>query len=93
MLFRSRDFAKEYMNAQRLDEDDLAWDFIRLAMSSMANLCVTPMQDLLNLDGKARINVPSTLGGNWTWRMEKGQFDEKAVERLKRMTWLYERLI
>lgn len=88
----TRDFAKEYMNAQRLDEDDLAWDFIRLAMSSMANLCVTPMQDLLNLDGKARINVPSTLGGNWTWRMEKGQFDEKAVERLKRMTWLYERL-
>ena len=87
-----RDFAKEYMNAQRLDEDDLAWDFIRLAMSSIANLCVTPMQDLLNLDGKARINVPSTLGGNWTWRMEKGQFDEKTVERLKRMTWLYERL-
>ena len=42
--------------------------------------------------GKARINVPSTLGGNWTWRMEKGQFDKKAVERLNRMTWLYERL-
>ena len=87
----TRDFAKEYMNAQRLDEDDLAWDFIRLAMSSKANLCVTPMQDLLNLDGKARINVPSTLGGNWTWRMEKGQFDEETVKRLKRMTWLYER--
>lgn len=32
------------------------------------------------------------LGGNWTWRMEEGQFDEKTVERLKRMTWLYERL-
>lgn len=88
----TRDFAKEYMNAQRLDEDDLAWDFIRLAMSSKANLCVTPMQDLLNLDGKARINVPSTLGGNWTWRIEKGQFDEETVKRLKRMTWLYERL-
>ena len=88
----TRDFAKEYMNAQRLDEDDLAWDFIRLAMSSKSNLCVTPMQDLLNLDGKARINVPSTLGGNWTWRMEKGQFDEETVKRLKRMTWLYERL-
>ena len=88
----TRDFAKEYINTQRLDEDDLAWDFIRLAMSSKANLCVTPMQDLLNLDGKARINVPSTLGGNWTWRMEKGQFDEETVKRLKRMTWLYERL-
>ena len=88
----TRDFAKEYINTQRLDEDDLAWDFIHLAMSSIARLCITPMQDLLNLDGKARINVPSTLGGNWTWRMENGKFDEKTVERLKRMTWLYERL-
>ena len=88
----TRDFAKEYINTQRLDADDLAWDFIRLAMSSIARLCITPMQDLLNLDGEARINVPSTLGGNWTWRMEKGKFDEKTVERLKRMTWLYERL-
>ena len=88
----TRDFAKEYINTQRLDEDDLAWDFIRLAMSSIARLCITPMQDLLNLDDKARINVPSTLGGNWAWRMEKGKFDEKTVERLKRMTWLYERL-
>ena len=88
----TRDFAKEYINTQRLDEDDLAWDFIHLAMSSIARLCITPMQDLLNLDGEARINVPSTLGGNWTWRMEKGKFDEKTVERLKRMTWLYERL-
>ena len=88
----TRDFAKEYINTQRLDADDLAWDFIRLAMSSIARLCITPMQDLLNLDGKARINVPSTLGGNWTWRMENGKFDEKTVERLKRMTWLYERL-
>ena len=88
----TRDFAKEYINTQRLDEDDLAWDFIRLAMSSIARLCITPMQDLLNLDDKARINVPSTLGGNWTWRMEKEKFDEKTVERLKRMTWLYERL-
>ena len=88
----TRDFAKEYINTQRLDEDDLAWDFIRLAMSSIARLCITPMQDLLNLDDKARINVPSTLGWNWTWSMEKGKFDEKTVERLKRMTWLYERL-
>ena len=88
----TRDFAKEYINTQRLDEDNLAWDFIHLAMSSIARLCITPIQDLLNLDSKARINVPSTLGGNWTWRMEKGKFDEKTVERLKRMTWLYERL-
>ena len=55
--------------------------------------CERNINDVTNKRlGKARINVPSTLGGNWTWRMEKGQFDEKAVERLNRMTWLYERL-
>lgn len=61
-------------------------------MNSNANLCITPMQDLLNLDGRARINTPSTLGENWAWRMEKNQFDAQTVKRLKRMTWLYERL-
>lgn len=80
------------MHTSRLDEDDLAWDFIRLTMSSNANLCITPMQDLLNLNGRARINTPSTLGENWAWRMEKNQFDAQTVKRLKRMTWLYERL-
>lgn len=55
--------------------------------------CERNINDVTNKRlGKARINVPSTLGGNWIWRMEKGQFDKKAVERLNRMTWLYERL-
>lgn len=88
----TRDFAKEYMNIPRMDEDDLAWDFIRLAMGSVADLCVTPMQDFLNLDGDARINMPSTVGGNWAWRMKKGQFDKETVKKIKRMTWMYERL-
>lgn len=55
--------------------------------------CERNINDVTNKRlGKARINVPSTLGGNWTWRMEKGQFNEETVKRLKRMTWLYERL-
>lgn len=88
----TRDFAKEYMNVQRMDEDDLAWDFIRVAMGSVADLCITPMQDFLNLDGEARINMPSTLGGNWAWRMKKGQFDKETVKQMARMTKIYGRL-
>ena len=88
----TRDFAKEYMNLQRLDEDNLAWDFVRLAMGSVADLCITPMQDFLNLDGEARINMPSTLGGNWAWRMKKGQFDKETVKKMARMTKIYGRL-
>ena len=41
----ARDFAKEYMCKERLDEDTLTKDFIAMAMSSVADLCVIPMQD------------------------------------------------
>ena len=87
-----RDFAKEDMGKTRLDEDNLAGDFIAMAMGSVADLCVIPMQDYLELGSEARINTPSTLGGNWMWRMKEGQFDDKTVEAVLRVTRLYGRL-
>ena len=62
-----------------------------MAMSSVADLCVIPMQDYLNLGSEARINIPSTLGGNWVWRMKKGQFDKETVKEIARVTELYGR--
>ena len=88
----ARDFAKEYMCKPRLDEDTLAGDFIAMAMSSVADLCVIPMQDYLNLGSSARINIPSTLGGNWVWRMEKKQFSDAVVNEIARVTKLYGRM-
>lgn len=87
----SRVFAREYMRIPALDEDTLSWNFIALAMSSVANLCMIPMQDYLCLDKEARINTPSTLGGNWTWRMEKGAFTEELAGQMKRLTVIYGR--
>ena len=63
-----------------------------MAMSSVADLCVIPMQDYLGLGSEARINIPSTLGGNWVWRIKKGQFDEETVKEVERVTRLYGRL-
>ena len=88
----ARDFAKEYMCKPRMDEDTLAGDFICLAMGSVADLCVIPMQDYLGLGSEARINIPSTLGGNWVWRMKEGQFDEETAEEILRVTRLYGRI-
>ena len=88
----ARDFAKEYMCKPRLDEDSLAGDFICLAMGSVADLCVIPMQDYLGLGSEARINIPSTLGGNWVWRMKEGQFDEEMAGEILRVTKLYGRI-
>ena len=76
----------------RMDEDTLAGDFICLAMGSVADLCVIPMQDYLGLGSEARINIPSTLGGNWVWRMKEGQFDEETAEEILRVTRLYGRI-
>ena len=88
----ARDFAKEYMCKPRLDEDTLTGDFIAMAMSSVADLCVIPMQDYLNLGSSARINIPSTLGGNWVWRMTKKQFSDAVVSEIARVTKLYGRM-
>ena len=50
-------------------EKDVAWKTILCALSSRANTAVIPMQDLLEKDEKARMNVPGVLGCNWLWRM------------------------
>ena len=87
-----RDFAKEYLCKPALDEDLLAWDFIAMAMGSVADLCIIPLQDYLCLGAEARINTPSTLGGNWVWRMKKEQLDETLVQKIYKVTKLYGRL-
>ena len=51
-----------------------------------------PMQDYLNLGSSARINIPSTLGGNWVWRMKKKQFSDSVVDEIARVTKLYGRM-
>ena len=41
---------------------------IRMAYESDAQLAIVPLQDLLGLDGSARMNTPGTSQGNWLWR-------------------------
>jgi 4-alpha-glucanotransferase len=73
------------------DGHDLVWDVIRAAMSSVADTVVIPMQDVLCLDASARMNVPGSAEGNWSWRLLPGQLDADAFGRLKEMTELYAR--
>lgn len=72
-------------------EDALHWEFIRSAMASVAYLAVIPMQDYLGLGSEARINIPSTLGNNWKWRMGAGDFTRELAKEIKEMTKLYGR--
>jgi len=42
---------------------------MEMALSSPAELAVIPMQDVLELNSRARLNTPSVAYGNWGWRM------------------------
>ena len=66
---KSAKMAKNYINANILEHKNIS--FIRSVYQSPAALAIIPMQDILGVDGKGRMNVPSTVGGNWTWRMKK----------------------
>ena len=68
------------------------WDFVCLAMRSVADTCIIPVQDFLGLGAEGRINTPSTLGGNWCWRMKKDCFSKNLVKRIKKLTKIYGRL-
>ena len=88
---RDRDFAARYMGVTDPDWDDIHWMFIRAALSSVSKLAVIPLQDYLGLGWEARINTPSTLGGNWEWRMKKGEFTRPIIDRCREMNRLYAR--
>ncbi len=85
--------ALRYLNRGPLtSRKKLTWELICLAMASVSDLCIIPMQDYLCLPDSARINTPSTLGGNWQWRMKRGAFQDKLCEKIRRMTKLYGRI-
>jgi 4-alpha-glucanotransferase len=83
-----RDFVRRYVAR---DGSDVAWDMIRLAWGSTADLAIAPMQDVLDLGTDARMNTPSKPDGNWRWRMADGAFHERLIERLAEMTVLFGR--
>ena len=74
------------------DGSDIAWDFIRLAWSSVARLAVVTAQDLLSLGSWARMNLPSRASGNWQWRYPAGALTADLQLRLLELTAIYGRL-
>lgn len=87
---QDKGFAKRYLNIKTTK--DIHWEFIRAALSSVADTAIIPIQDYLGLGTEARINTPSTLGENWKWRLKEGQLDAGLAERIRKMTKLYGRI-
>ena len=81
--------AKEYLGIK--SGKQIVWALIRLAMASVADTVIIPMQDYLELGAEARINIPSTLGNNWNWRMKAGVCTPALAARIRKMTVLFGR--
>lgn len=66
--------------------------FHRMALKSVANLAVIPMQDIVGLGGEAIMNVPGSMEGNWTWRLKRSEMpDEKRIKELFHLNVIYGR--
>ncbi len=85
-----RDFASRYMHIT--DDEGWCWGMIRSGMASASNLFVVQMQDLLELGGSARMNIPGKPSGNWRWRMLPGAADKELAAKLRLYTRTFRRL-
>ncbi|RYZ36492.1 MAG: 4-alpha-glucanotransferase, partial [Sphingobacteriales bacterium] len=68
-----------------------ATQLIRTALSSIADIAIIPMQDLLNKPAKSRMNIPASLTGNWTWRLKPGELKAGLSDEIRRYVELYGR--
>ena len=84
-----REFARNYLNS-RADEE-IHWDAIRGAWSSVACMAISPVQDFLGLGSEARINTPGVASGNWQWRLKQGVLNNELAERIAKLTKIYSR--
>ncbi len=84
---KSRAMAKRYLKPNLFEKFNMCC--IRAVYASPAKLAIIPMQDILGLGKEGRMNVPSTLGGNWTWRMLPGKLTAATAEKLKDLADTY----
>jgi 4-alpha-glucanotransferase len=83
-----KSYVMEYLS---FPGEPMPWPLIRCAMESVAKLAILPMQDVLGLDSRHRMNTPGTTEGNWRWRFTWDQVPPDLAGKLKRMAQIYRR--
>lgn len=76
-----------------ISSEGVNWDFIRLALSSVANQAIIPLQDILGLGTEGQMNFPSKAEGNWEWRYQSDALTPELCDRLKTLTYTYGRAL
>jgi malto-oligosyltrehalose synthase/4-alpha-glucanotransferase len=76
---------------KQVSEEEAHWVLARMAYASVAGTVILPMQDILNLDESARMNIPASADNNWAWRLIPGQLNKEAEEKLNHLVQMYNR--
>lgn len=71
--------------------DGIHWDLIRVALSSISNQAIIPLQDVLGLGTDARMNFPGKPSGNWDWRYSSEELTWELSDRLGTLTTAFGR--
>lgn len=74
------------------EEDNVNYKIINSLYMSKSSLCIIPLQDLLCIGSDGRINTPSTVGGNWIWRVRKDNLTDELAETINNMVIRSKRL-
>ncbi|SER52852.1 4-alpha-glucanotransferase [Lachnobacterium bovis] len=88
-----KDIVRNYLGDYTTVDEKINIPLIRLAISSVSDTCIIPMQDILGYGNVARMNTPSTTGNNWKWRLLKNEFDSDIIKWLFNLTKIYGRVI
>ncbi|MEI6306334.1 MAG: 4-alpha-glucanotransferase, partial [Deltaproteobacteria bacterium] len=72
-------------------DDTIVLEMLRAALMSVANISIIPFQDLLSLSTEARINIPGTADGNWSWRYNWNMVSKQKIDSTAYMLDLYGR--
>lgn len=82
------EYCLSYINHQTGNPVD---SLIKATLSCVADIAIIPMQDWLSLGSEARMNIPSTTGSNWKWRMVNRELNDNLLKKMKSFTLLYGR--
>ena len=88
ILPEDREMAADYSgkSVEELLKMDYVDFFIKMTLDSVSNTAMIPMQDYLHKGKEARINTPSKLGNNWSYRFSKEDFSKDVAEKIRKMT-------
>ena len=83
------EIAEKYLHVD--ENEGFNWAMMRSALGSVGDMCILTMQDIIGLGSDARINIPSTVGGNWQWRIDGGCINDWLANIVAENTKLYGR--